>query len=353
VRPRLAIGPANYAGQAFAWAEAVNRHLDAEASAFTVNQLRGGGFRFAAHRRVSRPGYYLPVARDARARRFVAGYSHLILDGFRTVFYDRDPGAFARQARSLRDRGPLLGLLGHGDDVRDPDAHLARFEHSFYREGDAAWLAMRRSTAARNRETARTLGVPLFVSTPDMLRDLPEAAWVPVCLDPARWATDAPLLERPVPRVLFVPSQSVPPTKGTRYVDPVLRRLAGRGVIEYVAPRGVPHAEMIHLVKGADIVIDQLLFGSYGVAVIEALAAGRVVIGNVTDLTADLMPELPPVESATPDDFEAVLLGLLDRREELRAQRGERVAFVRRWHDGRASAAALAGFLGVPVKVDA
>jgi hypothetical protein len=351
LRPRLAIGPANYAGQAFAWAEAVNRFLDADASAFTVDPLRGGGFRFDAHRRLSHPSYYLPIARDARARRYVRDFSHLILDGFRTVFYDRNPGSFARQARYLRDRGPRLGLLGHGDDVRDPDAHLARFEHSFYREGDAAWLDMRRTTAARNRETARTLGVPLFVSTPDMLRDLPEATWVPVCLDPDAWATEAPLLERPVPRVLFVPSQSVPPTKGTRHVDPVLRRLADRGVIEYVAPSGVPHARMIELVKDADIVVDQLLFGSYGVAVIEALGAGRVVVGNVTDLGTDLMPELPPVESATPDDFEAVLLGLLDRRDELRAQRDARVAFVRRWHDGRRSAEALAGFLGVPARV--
>lgn len=346
-RPRLAIGPANYAGQAFAWAEAVNRNLPASAWSFTANRLRHSGYAFDAHRRLSVPQFYLPLLRTARARRFVADATHLILDGFRPVLYDRRPDGFARQARALAERGPTLALLAHGTDVRDPDAHMERMQHSYFREGDAAWLERCRVTTRRNRDTAADLGVPVFVSTPDMLRDLPQATWLPVTLDVDAWHQEAPLLERSRPRVLFVPSQRTPPIKGTRYVDPVLRRLDAAGVIEYVAPTGVPHAQMADLVKSVDVVVDQLLFGSYGVAAIEAMAAGRVVVGNISTLDTTLMPELPHIEHAEPDTLADVITSMVPRADELRTAATENVEFVRRWHDGREAASRLSGFLGL------
>jgi hypothetical protein len=346
-RPRLAIGPANYAGQAHAWAEAVNDHLDADATAFTVETLRGGGFSFPAHRRIPRVSYYLPLARNVRARHFLRTATHVILDGFRTVYYDRRPDGFTRQAAYLRDHGLTVGLLAHGTDIRDPDAHAARHPHSYFAECDPAWVAQRRRSAARNREAARALGVPLFVSTPDLLLDLPDATWVPVCVDPERWAAARHPLERPVPKVLFVPSQRNPPIKGTRHADPVLRRLADRGLITYLAPVGVPHEEMVALVRDADVVVDQLQSGFYGVAAVEALAAGRVVVGSIDGLE-HVMPELPPLAHATPDDFETVLLRVLSDRDEARSLAAQGPGFVRHWHDGRESAARLAPFLCLP-----
>lgn len=343
---RLLIGPANYAGQAYAWAEAVNRYTDAQAQAFTVNRLRGGGYQFAAHRHIWTPYYYLPGFRDLRARWFLRKASHVILDGYRTVFYDRSPTAFAQQAASLA-KHVIFGLFGHGTDIRDPEAHIARFAHSYYLEGDDDYRRRCITVSRRNRETARALGVPLFVSTPDMLHDLPEATWVPVCLDPTEWRTDRPLLEEGRrPRVLFVPSQRTPPIKGTQYVDPVLRRLADQGVIDYLAPAGVPHNRMRELVKSVDVVVDQLLFGSYGVAAIEAMAAGRIVIGNITDLTTDVAPELPRIVNATPDTLVDVVVDAISRPDEMRRDATHNMAFVRRWHDGRESARRLASFLG-------
>lgn len=346
LRPRLAIGPANYAGQAHAWARAVERHLDADALAFTVATVRRDPFGFEVDRRIPAPAYYFPLLRSARARRFLAGFTHLVLDGFRPLSYDRRPDGFRRQAAALLERGPRLALLAHGSDVRDPDAHLVRHPYSYFAEGDRAWLAERRAITARNRETADALGVPLFVSTPDLLHDLPTATWVPVCLDPAVWAGGRPPLRRRVPKVLFVPSRRHPPIKGTRYAEPVLRRLADRGVIEWVAPAGVPHGEMVRLVQDADIVVDQLQSGFYGVGAVEAMAAGRVVIGSIEGL-AGVMPEVPPLCHATPADFEAVLLDCLDRPDAARARARSGPGFVRRWHDGRESADRLAPFLGL------
>ena len=345
-RPRLAIGPANYAGQAYAWAEAVNRHLDADAVAMTADR-RGAGFQFDSHRRIPRWSFYNPLLSGSRSRRLLRPYSHVILDGYRTLFYDRSGRGFRAQAELVKQHGPALGLLAHGSDVRDPDAHLSRLPHSYFTEGGQAWVDERRAITARNRETARSVGVPLFVSTPDLLRDLPDASWVPVCVDAPAFATERTPLARRVPKVLFVPSWRQPPIKGTRYIEPVLQGLAASGRIEYLAATGVPHAQMIDLVKDADIVVDQVQSGFYGVAAVEALAAGRVVIGSIEGL-GDVMPELPPILDASPATLLDVLEGVLTAPDAAAATAAAGPAFVARWHDGRESARRLAGFLGLP-----
>lgn len=338
---RLGIGPANYAGQAFAWVSAVTRHLGLEAESFTVTRPRQG-FQFDIHRRLSAPSYYLPIARRWRTARFLAPYSHVLLDGYRPVLYG---DALTRTIGAARQVA-TLGLMAHGTDVRDPDKHMDRNPFSYFREGDDDWLNARRRVAAANRDLALSSGLPLFVSTPDMLHDLPSATWVPVCLDPEPWANPRPPLERRVPTVLFVPSQRTPPIKGTRYVAPVLESLHRRGLINYIAPSGVPHERMRELVRDSDVVVDQLLFGSYGVAAIEAMAAGRVVVGNLCNLDASVAPELPEIESATPEDFEERILAILDGRDEARSRAASNVEFVRRWHDGRVSAERIGRFLG-------
>ena len=93
--------------------------------------------------------------------------------------------------------------------------------------------------------------------------------------------------------------------------------------------------------------IDQVLAGFYGVAAVEAMAAGRVVIGGLQDVQG-LMPEMPELVEATPATVREAVLRTLEDREALRAAARRNQAFVRRWHDGRESAARLAGFLGVP-----
>ena len=111
--------------------------------------------------------------------------------------------------------------------------------------------------AAHNREVAQDSGLPLFVSTPDLLHDLPTAQWLPICVDPSEFANDEPLMERAVPRVLHMPSKRNPPIKGSQYVDPLMRKLHDEGLIEYVTPGHMKHSEVPAVMASADIVIVQ------------------------------------------------------------------------------------------------
>lgn len=93
--------------------------------------------------------------------------------------------------------------------------------------------------------------------------------------------------------------------------------------------------------------IDQLLTGSYGVAAVEALAAGRLVVGNVHPDVRDRIADDVPIIDATPDTLESVLKDVLDDSEKYLEIAARGPEFVRKWHDGRAASAALGRHLGL------
>ncbi|MFZ2261729.1 MAG: hypothetical protein WAV52_13505 [Luteococcus japonicus] len=344
---RLAIGPANYAGQAHAWASAVRTNLQVPAHSFNRGPVRRHEFRFETDREIPAPLFFAPLLRGRRMKRFLRGYTHVLLDGYTTFFQVPSRRDIAADVAFLRDAGFEVGLLAHGTDIRRPDQHMARNPHSYFLEGDQAWRDLRQRNADAANAAAADAGVPLFVSTPDLLHDQPDATWVPVCVDPSGYRTQEPVMERLRPRVLHMPSKAVPPIKGTQYIEPVLRKLHDEGLIGFVSPPRLPHREVPALLASVDVVVDQLLAASYGVTAVEAMATGRVTVAAVGRETCELMPEAPPLVDATPEGFEAVIRELVADRERARELARRGVEFVNRWHDGRMSADRLAPFLGV------
>ncbi|MDO5735028.1 MAG: hypothetical protein Q4P15_00975 [Propionibacteriaceae bacterium] len=347
MHPELAIGPSNYAGQATAWARAVSTRLPARAWSFTGVPLRGGGFDFDVDKRMGRLAFRNPLFWGTRSRHFLRGVTHLALDGFKTFSrWDRHTH-LPSDARRLEESGLKMALISHGSDVRDPRAHQERDEWSYFNVGPGPWWDVLTAQTAQNRQFAEESGWPVFYSTPDLAFDLPNGKWLPVVVDVDAWACESPVLERARPRVVHVPSQRAPAIKGTQYITPVLQQLHDEGAIEFIAPDRLPHHEMRELVKSSDIVVDQLLFGSYGAAAVEAMAAGRITVGRLTPAVRDLMPEAPWMLEATPKTLRAVICSVLDQRDELRDLAQANLQFVRRWHDGTESASRLSGYLGV------
>ena len=146
---------------------------------------------------------------------------------------------------------------------------------------------------------------------------------------------------------LHAPSRRKPPIKGTDLIEPVLRDLDGRGLIDYRSPSGaVPHHKMPGLVKEADVVVEQILAGSYGVSAVEGMASGRLVIGYVGDEVRRTMPEDPPILDTTPDDFLGTMMRVIDQQADFGDLAANGPGYVERIHSGRMSAQVLAPFLG-------
>jgi glycosyltransferase involved in cell wall biosynthesis len=111
-------------------------------------------------------------------------------------------------------------------------------------------------------------------------------------------------------------------TKGTEFVVDAVERLQEDGHdIELHVLERMPNAQALELIAGADIFIDQLLFG-YALAALEGLAFGKVVLSGIDDSAAYLpfrrysyLNECPIVP-AGPETVYDVLRDLLARREE-------------------------------------
>ncbi|MCK2036327.1 hypothetical protein KZC51_09270 [Microbacterium sp. SSW1-49] len=327
---RVLIAPANYAGQATQWARALEQavaHLGARSLAVE------SAFGFPADARVSRR-VFQNSPRWQRAQSTAAeGFSHLLVESLIPPF-----GRLAR--RDLRRQLARLGtgisvaFVCHGTDVRSagrPHEELTSAE----RQADRI--------ARRNRSLLAQLSGPVFVTTPDLLDDVPDATWLPVVIDVERWRAHARTVV-PGMRVVHIPSSSA--LKGTAMVDPVAQLLHAEGVIDYRTASGVRHDRMPGELSRADVVLDQFVLGSYGVAACEAMAAGCVVVGHVTPVVRDRVRaatgrDLPIVE-ATPATLSSVLRRLAaDPAERARiAEAGS--AFTGAVHDGRLSADILA-----------
>ncbi len=337
---RLYIAPTNYSGQGYAWARAVE-NADPRIGARNLAVELPGGYGFAADTVV-------PIATvnasDAwaeseweAARRF----THVLVEAERSMFGRRFGRDLRAEIAALEQAGVSVAFLSHGTDIRDPDAHARRTPWSPY--PDDPRTDTLRADAAANLALLTELRHPTFVSTPDLIDDVPWAVWCPVVVDAEPFVTtDAPFT-RAVPRVVHVSSSAV--QKGSDLIEPALDELSTRGAIDYRRVTGASAADMPRVYADADIVLDQFRLGSYGVAACEALAAGRVVVGHVLPevrarVVADHGIELPIVE-ATPDTLGDVLAGLVADPAAARELAARGPEFVAAVHSGTASARAL------------
>lgn len=353
---RALVGPANSAGQAYLWARAMTINLPG-VDAVSMRGIARGPFGPEVDLEVPVAVYQRSVEWHRAFEAYLLGETHLFWESGIPLLGRRYGGAGAEIAE-LTGRGVQGALIFHGSDIRPPQGHAAGSRWSPFHQPSGLVRALD-ATAAANLELARTAGLPAFVSTPDLLRWLPQATWCPVVVDPARWraasagalptSADSEPIDGHPPVVVHAPSQRW--LKGTDLIEPMLRRLDGEGVIEYRQLAGVPHASMPSAYAGADIVLDQFLLGSYGVAACEAMASGRLVMGHVDEHTRAQILAITgmplPVHEATVESLEAELRHAAAEPGEFASARSAGQAFVEAVHDGRRSAAALAPFLGV------
>ncbi|QNE77417.1 glycosyltransferase [Streptomyces finlayi] len=341
-RVKLGVGPANYAGQGAAFAQALSQ-ANPDVSVEVVMNQRVDTFDYPAD-------VYVDAARLGdldvqlqQVKRVVGRYTHMIVDAFMPVFGGLNGDTVAGDLAALRKARIKVALLSHGSDIRHPARHLERHEYSLFRDAPEGVAKKLQDKAEVNRRTADECGLPLYVTTPDLLDDLPTAKWAPLVVDVASWATDEPVMVRKRPIVLHAPSKRW--TKGTDRIMPVLTELHDKGVIDFRLAEGIPWAEMQALVKESDVVLDQFTTGSYGTFAVEAMAAGRPVIGYISDAVQATTHGALPIVSATPDTLHEVLGSLIDDRDEAASIGRASVEFARTYHDGHWTAQVLSGFL--------
>ncbi|MBQ0867605.1 glycosyltransferase [Streptomyces sp. RK75] len=339
---RLGMGCANSAGQLAGFARALcerRQDLSAEVVMHTHDQsVIYPADIYAIGERTGDLGFQLD-----RARRVLGSYTHYLADSFTPALGRLNGGHIQDDLPSLSAAGIKVALLAHGSDVRDPQRHMSRYENSLFHAADEAILRALAKKSARNRRMAAQSGLPQFVTTPDLLEELPGARWAPLVVDVDGWTSERPVMERARPVVVHAPSKRW--TKGTEQVVPVLEEMDRRGLIEFRMVTGVPWVEVQELVKEADIVVDQFAVGTYGTFACEGMAAGRPVIAFLDERLHRSVGIRPPIVNATPATLRGAVESLLDDRDLAMRTAQESAEYVRTYHDGTYTADVLDGFL--------
>lgn len=337
---RLYIAPTNYSGQAHAWARAVEEQ-DRQIGARNLAVELPGGYRFAADAVVPITTVNASESWAEAEWNAARQFTHVLVEAERSMFGRRFGRSLAAEITALQANGASVAYLCHGTDIRNPDTHAERTPWSPYPEDPRTDLL--RADAKENLALLCSLPLPTFVSTPDLLEDVPWARWCPVVVDTGTFATGSIPFTGAVPRIIHTSSSAV--QKGSNLIEPALMPLLAAGRVDYRLVTGAQSVEMPGIYAAADIVLDQFRLGSYGVAACEAMAAGRVVVGHVLPSVRDHIQETTglalPIVEATPDTLHDVIVELVENGQRAQEIAAAGKAFVDAVHSGPASARAL------------
>jgi glycosyltransferase involved in cell wall biosynthesis len=198
---------------------------------------------------------------------------------------------------------PLHKALGarvvfhyHGCDIRNRMHMLATHRHATCTECDPFCNPPRQRVILA---AARRWADAELVSTPDLLESAPRALHLPVAAElsdyPFRPPAGAPRL------VLHAPTNRL--IKGTRYVERAYQALRPLfPEVRFEVVESLPWTELRARMAEADVVVDQVFMGWYGMVAVEAMALGKPVLCFIRD---DFEPRLDrcPIARCTKEDL--------------------------------------------------
>jgi len=176
---------------------------------------------------------------------------------------------------------------------------------------------------------ARRAGA-IVVGSYDAIRWVPDAHVIPPGIDLSS-IEPAPPKAHEHPVVLHAPSSRS--RKGTSEVVAAAEKLG----LDLELVEGVDHRAAFERYKNADLVVDQLNAGWYGMFAIEAMALGKPVVAFLHEEAARRTEEAfgleVPVVHATKETLADVLESLVSRPDELRRIGAAGRAYVEQVHD--------------------
>ena len=243
----------------------------------------------------------------------------------------------------LRALGKRVYFTFHGSEVR-----LARV----FRERNP-WADRFQSVSEPDDERTekaiqvmRTYANRMFVVSVNYLEYVPDAEYLPRVIDLAAWPERAP---RDRDRPVVVHAASSRGTKGSDTILAVLEQLGADGeAFDLRVLEGVPHDEVRTTLADADILVDNVIAGSYGIASLEAMASGMVAVSNMSEALRRRHPDAPVVH-VDPDTLHDTLRRLIRDRGERAALAARGRPYVAAVHDADRIAAALEAFYRAPV----
>jgi len=164
----------------------------------------------------------------------------------------------------------------------------------------------------------------------------------------------------------FIPAKSkgltkivhAPTSKGFKGTHTILSALEivreKRQDFEFQIVQGLPHAEYIKILSECDVYIDQVNSHGVGMAALENLAMGKIVLSGNSDQYREWMPfanQSPIIHAPnSPEDLAITILKVLDQKTEFKQLSVKGRNYVDVYHDYIVVASQFLAHWGTPVK---
>lgn len=327
---KVVIGPLNIASQPYYLVQGLReRGIDATCLTYGRN-----AFGYGTDLR--RP---LDQDPEVRATMFATSIRECLADGFdifhmfqKSLFLSHPSGNFDKlgglDIPLIKARGRRVAYRFTGWELIDRKRELERNPYSAFRHGwDGAFTE---DLKAEYLEFLREYVDAFMVVDPMMREHCPEAEIVPRVLPVGRFP-EVGIERSRRPLIVHAPSNKV--YKGSTFILAALDELRAEGVeFELKLLERVPFEEALEWYKRADLIVDQLLIGWYGVLAMECMAMGKPVAVYMRPDLADTPGEIP-VWNVNIDNLKArlrELIGDFDLRLDLASRSRD---YVRRVHD--------------------
>jgi hypothetical protein len=235
-----------------------------------------------------------------------------------------------------------------GTDIRSVDYILWKEKHIYeYLTGNIDYP---KSVHWQNRLIKDSLKYAdsIIVSSPDLKSVIPSAIYYPVMIDIEKTTKELLSnhnLRKDNSEIVILHAPSNPQMKGSQIIHDILKKFKHNHKeynirLELTADTETPYAErystsryrLFQLYNEADIVIDQIIIGWYGLQAIEALVAKNQVISYVeNDLKQNLYPKCP-IEIADVNNLNSIILKCVKNHVERKINFEENIAWVKKYH---------------------
>lgn len=223
----------------------------------------------------------------------------------------------------IRSYGKKVFLHLRGGEIRDRQlfARKSPFAYSYIQECSHLFDSITDDHKRLLKSVLLEICNGVFVVDPELQTYVPEADIVPRALDPSSWQYVGSGLSD-TPLVVHAPSRRT--VKGTDFVLSAIENLRRKGInFRFQLVDGLSNDQAKDIYSRADIVIDQLRIGWYGVLAVEAMALGKVVICYIRDDLWDKHGQELSILNANPNNIEEVLEEAISNRE-MRAKLGKK-----------------------------
>jgi glycosyltransferase involved in cell wall biosynthesis len=211
----------------------------------------------------------------------------------------------------LKEKGKRMIMHFWGNDVRFHDQ--ARINNPYVYTGDSPPNAVIHARLARISRYLDEAIVQDYEVYPYVAPFFKKVHVVPIAIDLNGFDPHYPSITQSCPLILHAPTN--PEFKGTAIVESVLAQLQRTHSFQYRRIEGMSHVEATKLYREADLIIDQVRCGSYGLLSVESMALGKPVVCYIRSDLVGTFPGSLPIVNANPDTLYEQVKMLLENPE--------------------------------------